>query len=459
MARWAVPCSAGRTRRPIAWRLSPAIWAARQALAPYKVKVAADTFGYTAWLANDMGIGQLTEAVAPHLDVLSPMLYPSTFSDGLPLDGGVYRNAVAFPYDIVNKSTQRAFARAKSVNPAIDIRPWIQDFPDYAFDKRTYTPDEMRAQMDGVLDAGGRGWLLWDPAVKYTRAALVSAKPNYPPFGAGYLPVLRYGAGRGETATALRADLDRLLAAGYYPITLRQMVTGARGGSALGNASRVKGVPAGKRPVVLTFDGATADQFHLLPDGAIDPASAVGVLRAFHEAHPADWPLAATFFIAPDGVSEGAATDPVPGAAVFGQGETAQRKLALLVEMGFEVGSAGLAGGNLGKARLTAADAQRELGLSQTLIERWLPGYRVASLALPGSVLPDDSTLLAAGEHAGMRYRYAAVATVLDALAPGPATPGYAPLAIPRIDAANDGLVRWLAIAERPGVSHVSAGE
>jgi hypothetical protein len=417
---------------------------ARQALAPYNVKVSADTFGYTAWMTNDMGIGQLVEDIAPNLDVLSPMLYPSTFADGLPSDGGAYRKAVAFPYEILHKSTQRVLARAKSVNPRLEIRPWIQDFQDYAFDERIYTPDEIRAQMDGAREAGGRGWLLWNAGVNYTRAALVSAQPSYPPNVEGFVPVLRYGdinkAGQSgqRTPDDFRADLGRLLAAGYYPVTLRQMVE-----------ERLNMVPEGKRPVVLTFDGATPGQFRLRPDGSVDPDSAVGILQAFHEAHPADWPLRATFFVAPGGA--------VPDAAIFGQAESAQRKLEMLRKWGLEVGSYGMGGGKL--AGKSPAEVQRELGLSQTLLERWLPGRRIVSLALPDGVFPTDSVLAANGEHEGVAYAYGAIAGGMAGMAPAPSSPRFDPLRIPRIDVTGDALDRWLKIAERPGVSYVSAGE
>jgi peptidoglycan/xylan/chitin deacetylase (PgdA/CDA1 family) len=416
---------------------------AKQALAPYNVKVGADTFGYTAWLAQDMGIGQVVEAVAPYLDVLSPMLYPSTFSDGLPNDGGTYRNAIAFPYEIVHKSTRQAVARAKGINPQLEVRPWIQDFPDYAFDERTYTPSEIRAQMDGARDAGGRGWLLWDPAVRYTRAALGSAQPSYPPNALGYLPILRYGEiGRPEkagqrTPENLRADLQRLLAAGYYPVTMRQMVEG-----------RLSVVPEGKRPVVLTFDGATPGQFRLLADGSIDPDSAVGILKAFHDAHVPDWPLAATFYVAPQTAE--------PGAAVFGQPESAQAKLAALAHWGLEVGSYTMSGDTLtGK---NATETQRELGQSQAALERWLSG-RVFSLALPAGALPQDPDLLVKGEHDGLRYAYGAVVGIGEGLAPSPYLPQFNPHRLPRIAATSPELDRWLKIANRPGVSYASAGE
>jgi hypothetical protein len=417
---------------------------AKKALAPYKVKVGADTFGYTSWLPQDMGIGQVVEALAPNLDVLSPMLYPSTFASGLPNDGGAYANAVAFPYEIVEKSTRRAVVRTRAANPQAEVRPWLQDFADYAFDRRTYSVAEIRAQMAGARVAGGRGWLLWDPLVKYTRAALVSTQPSYPPNLDGFIPVLRYReigrpAGPGQrTPEAFRADLERLLAAGYYPVTVRGLVE-----------ERLSMVPAGKRPVVLTFDAATPGQFRLLADGSVDGDSAVGILRAFHEAHPADWPLAATFFIAPDGDE--------PGAAVFGQADSARRKLEALRAWGLEVGSYGVGGGSLG--RKSPEEVQRELGLSQTLLERWLPGLRVFSFALPDAALPRDPALLVKGEHEGMYYAYSAVVGTGRGLARSPQTAQFDPHRIPRFDVTDAELDHWLAVADRPGMAYVSAGE
>lgn len=416
---------------------------AREALAPAGVKVSADIFGYTAWQTDDLGIGQVIEAMAPYLDVLSPMVYPSTFNTGLPNDGGAYANAIAFPYEIVHKSVRRAVVRGRTANPRLEVRPWLQDFPDYAFDRRTYSADEIRAQMKGAREAGARGWLLWDPAVRYTAAALVSAQPTYPANANGFVPMLRYReigrpAGPGQrTPEALRADLERLLAAGYYPVTVRGLVD-----------ERLSMVPAGKRPVVLTFDGATPGQFRLRDDGSVDPDSAVGILKAFHDAHPADWPLAATFFVPADGEE--------PGAEVFGQPASARAKLSALLAWGMEVGSYA-ATGDL--SRKSAEDVQRELGRGQALLERWLPGQRISSLALSEAAAPADRRLLAQGEHAGMRYEYTAAVGLGAGLAPSPQTPRFDPHRIPRIEATDVALDYWLAVLERPGMAYASAGE
>ena len=45
-------------------------------------------------------------------------------------------------------------------------------------------------------------------------------------------------------------------------------------------------LPRGATPVVLTFDDSTRSQAALLPDGRIDPDSAVGIMLEFASDHP-----------------------------------------------------------------------------------------------------------------------------------------------------------------------------
>ncbi|MGC8779779.1 MAG: hypothetical protein ACP5UQ_02845, partial [Anaerolineae bacterium] len=155
----------------------------------------------------------------------------------------------------------------------------------------------------------------------------------------------------------------------------------------------------------------------------MDPDSAVGILKAFHDAHVADWPLAATFFIPAAGEE--------PGAEMFGQGDAARSKLHALAAWGLEIGSYGAGGGSLrGKG---AGEIQRELGLGQMRLERWLPGLRVTAFALSDGAWPADRQLLATGEHAGMKYEYTAVVGSDRGLAPSPRAGRLDPHRIPRI--------------------------
>ncbi|MEC4672158.1 MAG: putative glycoside hydrolase, partial [Nitrospirota bacterium] len=147
---------------------------ARSALSPFGVKIAVAVFGYTVWGADDTGIGQNIEDLARYVDVLSPMLYPSSFHLGIP----GYPAAIDHLYELAHQSTKRAVKRIQGTGTV--VRPWLQDFRDYAFDRRKFSPQEIRDQMEGVLDAGGKGWMLWNPGVRYTREALKS-EPVKPP--------------------------------------------------------------------------------------------------------------------------------------------------------------------------------------------------------------------------------------------------------------------------------------
>ncbi len=135
---------------------------ARGQLKPFGVRLAADTLGYTCWRKDDSLIGQDIERMSQYLDVLCPTLYPSAFGSGIP----GYKLAVAYPYEVVNLSAQQAVSRA-----ACAVRPWIQDFPDYRFDKRVYGREEIQAQIKGCFDAACAGFMAWDHRVKYTDGA------------------------------------------------------------------------------------------------------------------------------------------------------------------------------------------------------------------------------------------------------------------------------------------------
>ena len=141
---------------------------ARLALAPVGAALAIDVFGYTAFNPDDTGIGQRIEELAPLVDVLCPMAYPSAYHVGIP----GFRNPVAHPYEVVFETVRRI--RGRSAQAPVQIRPWIQDFRDYAFDRRPFGVPEVRAQMKAALDAGATGWMLWNPGNRYTADALDS---------------------------------------------------------------------------------------------------------------------------------------------------------------------------------------------------------------------------------------------------------------------------------------------
>jgi hypothetical protein len=125
-----------------------------EALRPYGVFTSADVFGLTVWVEteSDMSIGQRVMDIAPQVDYLYPMVYPSTFRPG----NLGYDNPSAHPYDVVYRSLQAAEAR---VPPSTRVRPWLQAY--------WYTLDEMLLQKQAAEDANASGWTFWNAGGVY----------------------------------------------------------------------------------------------------------------------------------------------------------------------------------------------------------------------------------------------------------------------------------------------------
>ncbi|AWV01427.1 GTP-binding protein [Burkholderia sp. JP2-270] len=139
---------------------------ARERLRPYNVYVSADIFGYVCWNEDDTHIGQQLGALGGVVDYISPMLYPSGFTWGLP----GCRQPTDHPGEIVERSLTEAKHRTGLAG--VRFRPWLQAFRDYAFDHREFDADEIRAQVDAADAAGTDGWMLWNPRNRYDPAAL-----------------------------------------------------------------------------------------------------------------------------------------------------------------------------------------------------------------------------------------------------------------------------------------------
>lgn len=127
------------------------------ALRPYGVFTSADVFGLTVWVEpeSDMSIGQRVMDVAPLVDYLCPMVYPSTFRTG----NLGYANPSAHPYDVIYRSQEAAEAR---VPPSTRVRPWLQAY--------WYTLDQMLLQKQAADDANASGWTFWNASGAYNEA-------------------------------------------------------------------------------------------------------------------------------------------------------------------------------------------------------------------------------------------------------------------------------------------------
>ncbi len=141
-------------------------WFRRQLKARYpRAIISADVFGYTFVEDWDLGMGQRITKLAPYLDVVAPMIYPSHYYG----KNFGFANPAEHPYEVSYQTLikgQPLFAGS----PRTLVRPWFQDFNMGA----TYTPSMVRAQFKALEDAGyASGWMLWNPRNIYTKGALL----------------------------------------------------------------------------------------------------------------------------------------------------------------------------------------------------------------------------------------------------------------------------------------------
>lgn len=133
---------------------------AQSRLEPYDVRVSAAVFGLSA--ARDLGIGQIPRKMAPYVDTIYAMTYPSLFGSG--------ELGLADPGATPGATVQRALRRFELALRGRDVLivPWVQDF---SFEV-AYGIDEVRAQVDAARLAGAKGYLLWNAEGLYTDGAL-----------------------------------------------------------------------------------------------------------------------------------------------------------------------------------------------------------------------------------------------------------------------------------------------
>jgi hypothetical protein len=127
-------------------------------LHPLGCALSADTFGIVNVEKNDQGIGQLLEEVAIPLDVDSPMLYPSQWSDIGSLIG--VSNPAANPHDTIAAILDIMLPR---VPDTVIVRPFLQAY--------SYSATSILAEIR-ACEERGLGWLLWNVAGNYDAAAL-----------------------------------------------------------------------------------------------------------------------------------------------------------------------------------------------------------------------------------------------------------------------------------------------
>lgn len=133
---------------------------ARRRLHPMGCAVSAAIFGIVMSSPTDEGIGQRPEELSTQLDAVSPMIYPSHYSDGFL----GFSNPNDHPAAVTAYALDQGGPRL--AHPSL-LRPWLQAF--------YYNGAQVQA---GILEAErrGMGWLLWNAGGNYSEGWIPTAE-------------------------------------------------------------------------------------------------------------------------------------------------------------------------------------------------------------------------------------------------------------------------------------------
>jgi hypothetical protein len=136
---------------------------AEEKLKPFGVEISIDLFGLAGSYDNDLGIGQKLKELLSHVDIISPMMYPSHYAPG---EYGL-KDPNNSPYETVYRSI--GDTRKVIEGSGVELRPYLQDFSLGI----KYDAKKVREQIQAAQDQGVWEWMLWNPTCRYTREALV----------------------------------------------------------------------------------------------------------------------------------------------------------------------------------------------------------------------------------------------------------------------------------------------
>jgi hypothetical protein len=123
--------------------------------------ISIDIYGANGWYRTGARTAQEVELLAPYVDVICPMYYPSHFEQ----DFLAQSPAELRPYRIYYQGTQRTERIGRG---QVIVRPYVQAFfLNVSYDRQYYNPDYVRRQVEGVRDAGSGGLTYWNNSGRY----------------------------------------------------------------------------------------------------------------------------------------------------------------------------------------------------------------------------------------------------------------------------------------------------
>ena len=146
----------GRHAQPMGWTIPMFLKYARSRLKPLGVRTSVDVFGLSA--TRDLGIAQFPRRIAPFVDTIYPMVYPSHYVSG--------------EYSIIDPDSRPGTTVAYSLRDfrhklrgrKANLIPWLQDFSL----ARAYALADVQDQIQNARLEHVKGFMLWNPAGVYT---------------------------------------------------------------------------------------------------------------------------------------------------------------------------------------------------------------------------------------------------------------------------------------------------
>jgi hypothetical protein len=139
------------------WAITNFLKKVREELKDYDIKISADVFGWTFIADNDQGIGQRIEEMAPYLDYIYPMIYPSHYDENFL----GYEIPDEHPYEVVKYTLEKGISRIDDTECM--VIPWIQAFSLGV----KYTEVEILEQIRAAEEMGIDGFLCWNAFNNY----------------------------------------------------------------------------------------------------------------------------------------------------------------------------------------------------------------------------------------------------------------------------------------------------
>ncbi|MCL2833664.1 MAG: hypothetical protein FWD78_10880 [Treponema sp.] len=126
-----------------------------------KSPISVDIYGANGWYRTGARTGQEVEMLAPLVDVICPMYYPSHFEQ----DFLAQNPPEERPYRIYYEGVRRTYMISRG---QVVVRPWAQAFYlNVSYDRKYYNSDYIARQIKGVHDAGNGGFTYWNNSGRY----------------------------------------------------------------------------------------------------------------------------------------------------------------------------------------------------------------------------------------------------------------------------------------------------